>query len=72
MAKLTKAQKELLAWLASQQKGVTDITDERLISRLIGRGLALKFFETEGEALYPVWTITEAGRTALASSGGGR
>lgn len=72
MAKLTKAQKQLLAWLASQQKGVTDITDDRLINSLIGRGLAFKFYETEGDLLYPVWTITEAGRTALASEGGDR
>lgn len=72
MAKLTKAQGELLSWLASQQKGVTDITDERLISGLIGRGLALKFYETEGDLLYPVWTITKLGRIALASEGGDR
>jgi hypothetical protein len=63
--KLTKAQLRVLDWLSSQPNGVFDITDERSVSRLVERGMVLKFFETEGSALRPVWTITEAGRAAL-------
>lgn len=63
--KLTKAQRELLQWIGSQKAGVTDITDERLVRRLVERDLVLKFFETAGGGLSPVWSITPAGRAAL-------
>ena len=69
MVKLTKAQRNFLEWLGSQPNGVVDITDERIASPLIDRGLALKFFETQGAILRPVWTITSAGRAALADGG---
>lgn len=63
--KLTRAQRELLSWVGSQEGGVTGITDESLVRRLIGKGLVLKFFETTGLELSPVWAITPAGRLAL-------
>lgn len=65
MAKLTKTQLEILKWLNTQPRGVVDVSDESVMSRLISRGLAFKFFESDGGELTPVWTITEAGRLAL-------
>ncbi len=62
---LSEAQRRVLEWLGSQPNGVIDITDERSVSRLVERGMVLKFFETEGSVLRPVWTITPAGRAAL-------
>lgn len=62
--RLTHVQHDLLAWLDSTS-GVIEIADERVVDRLIERGLALKFFETHNGDLRPVWTITDAGRAAL-------
>lgn len=64
MSGLTKAQRDLLSWIESTS-GVIDITDESLVNRLISKGFVLKFFESNGGELRPVWCITEAGRQAL-------
>lgn len=66
--RLTEAQREFLVWLGSQPAGVVDITDERISSRLVAQGLVLKFFESDGGPLTPIWTITPAGRAALEAS----
>ena len=63
--KLTKAQRTFLDWLAGNPDGVIDITDETIARPLVERGLALKFFESNGELFRPVWAITKSGRAAL-------
>jgi len=62
---LSEAQRQVLAWFGSQPNGVIDITDERIVNRLIERDLVFKFYETDGDVLRPVWSITPAGRAAL-------
>ena len=60
MGKLTKAQREVLAWIGSQLSGgVTDITDRRTVNPLMNRGL-LSY-----DTFQDVWRITPAGRAAL-------
>lgn len=63
--KLTKPQRDVLECIGSQKHGVTDISDETIVRCLVDKGLVLKFFESAGLSLDPVWTITEAGRSAL-------
>lgn len=70
--RLSKASRELLTWIGSCPQGVIDISDESVVRRLVDKGLVLKFFETTGSDLSPIWTITEAGRQALRSSDGGK
>jgi hypothetical protein len=65
MAKLTKVQRNFLEWLGSNPNGVIDITDESIANRLIERGYAIKFFESDGQLFRPVWAITKSGRSAL-------
>lgn len=59
MSALTKAQREVLAWLVSLDNGATDISDKRVVNTLINKGLA--FYSISDDA----WFATDAGRAVI-------